>query len=170
MEWKTISYVFICVTLGLLGFIVLAGYRCYKLYNTVNSYSPGITVKKSNIESAGNGVFGEKDFKQGDIIEICPIVVDDKSNHKNGPINDYFFDGALFDSDSQLGKKVVLPLGYGGMFNHSDDPNCTYMIDNYTNKMIFAAKKDIKSGEEIFIDYGSGWWNTRDIPKERVSE
>jgi SET domain-containing protein len=57
----------------------------------------------------------------------------------------------------------VLPLGYGAMYNHSDNENVTYYMDRLTNKMLFFTIRDIAAGEELYVNYGDEWWSTRNL-------
>ena len=44
-------------------------------------------------------------------------------------------------------------LGWGSLYNHSDQPNAAYHEVRHRNQMEFVALRDIKKGEQIFIDY-----------------
>ena len=51
--------------------------------------------------------------------------------------------------------KYCLMLGYGSIYNHSLAPNADvdYNTQSPENYLTFQAIKDIKTGEEILIDY-----------------
>ena len=54
----------------------------------------------------------------------------------------------------------VLSLGYGSLYNHSDQNNAYWYSDNTRRTFNFVAKRDIEAGEEIFTYYGSdNYWN-----------
>lgn len=107
-----------------------------------------IIVKHSDIQ--GYGVFAGKDLLPEDIIEECHILlIDDHEDLCN----------YLFYGDGQH----VLPLGYGCIYNHSDDPNAAFYFDPDRHLMIFKAIKPILSGEEIFTSYGQDWFSQRNI-------
>jgi len=108
-----------------------------------------IRVGKSDV--AGRGVFANKDFKIGDIIEVCPLV-EDKRKNISGKLVDYLF-------DSKTKGNSLLPFGNCAIVNHSSKPNAVWRIDN--DKMVMLCLKDIKKGDEIFHSYGEGYWNTR---------
>lgn len=50
-----------------------------------------------------------------------------------------------------------LVLGLGEIFNHDDSPNVSYRLEQRDGRsmMIFKALRDIKSGEQLFIDYSA---------------
>jgi hypothetical protein len=98
----------------------------------------------------GRGVYATKALREGDLIESSPVIVLDvwESGRVVATLlNNYVFEWNDF-------KKSAIALGFGGLFNHSTKENVTY-INNYQNKSIdFRATRDIKKGEQLFIDYG----------------
>lgn len=46
--------------------------------------------------------------------------------------------------------------------NHSDHPNVrvSFIVVNGQFRLIFVAKKNIKAGQQLFINYGNGYWDT----------
>ena len=123
------------------------------------TYFDGIEVKKSPI--AGNGVFATKNFIVGEIVEIAPIIKEHEDNMK-GLFNDYQFRVSPESSENGI---YALALGYGGVYNHSDNHNVAWKISG--NKIIITAIKPIKKGEEIFLTYGQDYWDSRDhVQKE----
>jgi SET domain-containing protein len=104
------------------------------------------------------GVIASKDYKEGDILEVCPCIKQENTEIR-GRINDYAFS---FDE-----KHSLIAFGYCSMYNHSDDNNASWKVLN-ENQMIVKAKKNIKKGEEIFVSYGTGYWNTRGMKKKII--
>ena len=51
------------------------------------------------------------------------------------------------------------------MYNHSYDPNVD-VIDIGNRKLVVISRKNIKKGEEIYINYGKTYWNKRCIKPE----
>ena len=145
----------------------------------VLNYNKGLYIKQSNIEGAGRGVFTNEIIEPNQIVEICPVINIMKNDIKNTPLNDYAFGNLNYkyndndnenDNKSQLEseseskseqKDTVIVLGYGSIYNHSDNPNCSHEIDNDDRKMIICSKRRIEKDEELFINYGSKWWSTR---------
>jgi SET domain-containing protein len=103
-----------------------------------------------NIDGKGRGVFCTEDLNEGDVIEICPVVVcppkDTKCLDKTTLYHYYF----MWGDD---GKSAGLVLGYGAMYNHSYDPNAIY--EAYYEDEIFKviARRHIPANTEITINY-----------------
>lgn len=55
---------------------------------------------------------------------------------------------------------MLLALGVGSLFNHSQTPNLDYRIDQKNAVIKYFAAKDIEPEEELFIFYGSNLWFT----------
>jgi SET domain-containing protein len=53
-------------------------------------------------------------------------------------------------------------LGLGMLFNHSAEPNLEYVQDDPTT-IVFRTVRKVKSGDELTIDYGDEWWETRGL-------
>lgn len=109
---------------------------------------PGLYILDS--EKKGRGIYTSIDISIGDVIETAPVIicdsVDTKLIHKTS-LHDYYFTWAE--------KECAIALGYGSLYNHSEDPNTEFILD-YENMCIdFEAIKEIKAGEEITISYHS---------------
>ena len=105
----------------------------------------------------GQGVFATREIAEGEIIEQCPyIVIDDDDLAEANRLQDY-----LFTSPDQPGDYLCV-LGYGMMYNHSNEPNAEWEIDEDDIQFVrFTALKPISHGEEIFQNYGDEYWKTR---------
>jgi len=125
--------------------------------DTINNY---IKVKKSPI--SGYGVYAKKNFSTDEIIEVAPLLKEHEDNLK-GKISDYLF--TISDEESEKGNYAVA-LGYCSLYNHSDNNNARYKVDG--NNLIIRAIKPIKKGEEIFVNYGEGWWTSREGSIEKL--
>ena len=91
-------------------------------------------------------------FAVGDVVENCPTVQVADADVR-GTLRDYVF-GSVQDGD------VVLALGYGMLYNHSPEPNVEYVQDE-PSTITFLALRPIRAGDELTIDYGEEWWETR---------
>ena len=133
--------------------IILLNTNC----DIINNY---IKVKKSPIN--GNGVFATKNFSIDEIIEVAPLLKAHEDNMK-GKINDYLF--TISEEETEKGY-YALVLGYGSIYNHSDNNNAIYKVDG--NNLIIRTIKPIKKGEEIFVNYGPNWWSSREKRIEKL--
>jgi SET domain-containing protein len=112
-------------------------------------------VKKSPIH--GYGVFATRELLPGEIIEECRLLqpaLDDPA------LYDYYFD---------MQGERSLALGNGSLYNHSNEPNGTYMADKETLICTFTATRHIQAGEEILVSYGNDWFSSRSMPLKQPS-
>ena len=52
----------------------------------------------------------------------------------------------------------AFPLGYAGLLNHSDKPNCKIESDIEGDVLCIETLRDIKPGEELVWNYGIDPW------------
>ncbi|SRR5579883_534998 len=117
-----------------------------------------ITVKKSPIH--GYGVFAEVDLQPEELIEECHAL---KIREDVRDLEDYLFDCTNESED------WCLLLGYGSIYNHSDQPNAYFFFDDASQLMIFKASRFIPRGEEIFVSYGKTWFDSRSFSRKEIS-
>ena len=109
-----------------------------------------IEVKTSPISDGefNRGVFAKRDFKKGELLHEAPVISYPNDQHQHIEktlLADYAFEYGI--------NHTAILLGYGMLFNHSYEPNATYEINFKNHTFDFFAYKDIKAGEEIFINY-----------------
>lgn len=139
----------------LLGIILLTYCKKEEMSNIqLNNYAnSNIYLKSSELGGKyGRGVFANKNYEIGDIIELAPYIEDSTNNFK-GVIRDYMFS----KNDDRI--ISVIAFGFASMYNHSDISNAEWKIDD--NFVIIKCVKPIKKDEEIFINYGNQYWETR---------
>lgn len=115
----------------------------YKIYITDSN----IIHNKKNGFRPGRGVFALEDIKKGEVIEEAPVLIlkfEDFVETRWNLLFEYYF---------WMDKYVLLALGYGGLYNHSNTPNAKYKISKTEKLIRFIAIKDIKKDEEIFFNY-----------------
>lgn len=120
---------------------------------------PACSCKKLRVgpTNVGRGVFAQRDFAEGEVVETCPLLVM-PTDQWGDATADY-----VFEHDD---KNKALALGLCSMYNHSKKPNLTYEIGEPANTMVTRAARDIKAGEELRISYGANWFKERDMQEK----
>jgi hypothetical protein len=101
-------------------------------------------------EVHGKGVFAGRDIEEGEVIEVCPIILFPKEelvHMRQTVLDDYYFDWG------EKGEWFAVCLGYGSLYNHSYTPNAEYGMDFEAQTIDFYCIKPIPAGEEIFVNY-----------------
>lgn len=118
-----------------------------------------IYVARSPIH--GLGIFANEDIKNGEIFEITPLLDVVKSKEEDLGL-EFLYDYRFAYNKNGKTIKLVLALGYGSLYNHGDDPNASWKLNEELDMFEFYAVKDIKAGEEILIRYGNKeYWEAR---------
>lgn len=113
-----------------------------------------ICVKES--AGKGRGVFAQRDFKKGEIIESSPVIVlpsEEIDSLELTQLYNYYF---AWGPES---KDAAIALGYGSLYNHSYTPNARYYKDFEKRLLKYVCIKDIQTDEEITINYN---WDPED--------
>lgn len=96
----------------------------------------------------GRGVFAAEKIKSGEILEECHYIKVPEDIQYPQILSDHFFSWPKGESG------LVICLGFGSIFNHSDNLyNADWETDTKKNKIIFFATRNIEVGEEIFTNY-----------------
>lgn len=106
------------------------------------------------VEGMGRGVIAERDIKLGEVITNCELLVLTKSDTclvNQTELQYYTF---VYDRVNHLD---CLVLGDGEIFNHDYNANTLYGLIDWNGRklMRFQAARDIKKGEQLFINYGA---------------
>ena len=115
-----------------------------------------VTLEKLVIAETGStlgrGIFAGRHFETGEVVEVAPVVLLAlKTQPFPGTIR------RLVYNWSQT--HVALALGYGSLYNHSDQPNLVFTRDTISLSITFKALREIHAGEQLTISYdytGSG--------------
>tara|TARA_B100000686_G_scaffold201976_1_gene208984 strand:+ start:1367 stop:1798 length:432 start_codon:yes stop_codon:yes gene_type:complete len=114
-------------------------------------------IRESSLKGAGRGLFATKNYKEGDIIEVCPTVLVDNDMDGGNLITHYLF-------SSHSGDETLVAFGYCSLINHSEEKwNCTWEVSEDDKLVKMFAIKDIQIGEEFFSHYGDEYWRTIDL-------
>jgi hypothetical protein len=106
-------------------------------------------VVKRAANGKGRGVFALKDFKNGEIVENCPVINITATERKR--VEKTIFNFYIYPWRST--RSGCLVLGFGSLYNHSFTPNADWKQNFKTQSMVFRAIKTIKKGEEITVNY-----------------
>ena len=118
-------------------------------------YNPKVYVDKSPIH--GWGVFAKEDIMEGEVFEECPILT---LPIDKGEITSLLIDYRFNWPQGNDFEEQVVALGYGSLYNHSDNANSFWISDLENRTFKFISNREIKKGEEIFVWYGDvNYWN-----------
>jgi hypothetical protein len=105
---------------------------------------PRFYVGPSTVIGAGLGLFAKLSLAKGDRLKVIGVFID----------RDSVADRCTHFADEhklRAGDRLLIPLGYGGMVNHSATPNLTKVIE--TDAVYLEALREIAPGEELFFTY-----------------
>jgi hypothetical protein len=108
-----------------------------------------LDIEIKRITGKGRAIFAARDFKVGEIIESCPVLILTPTERKHCEktlLNHY-----IYPWKSTRSASVV--LGYGSIINHSYTPNADWKQNFKTETMVYRALTPIKKGEEITVNY-----------------
>lgn len=108
----------------------------------------------------GRGVFTSEPLASGVVIEISPVVIMTAAERKlldQTLLHDYIFEWGPRNT------QCCMALGYVAVYNHSYTSNCEYEMDFSTATISIKTTREIKSGEELFINYNGDWDNKKPV-------
>lgn len=108
-----------------------------------------LDIEMKRVPGKGRAIFATRDFKEGEIIESCPVLKLTPTERKHCEktlLNHY-----IYPWKSTRSASVV--LGYGSIINHSFTPNADWKQNFKTDCMVYRALRSIKKGEEITVNY-----------------
>jgi hypothetical protein len=112
---------------------------------------PNIYIAETGT-NLGRGVYASEDIPSGQIVETTPVVLLDLKAQPFPPqIRRLVYNWSK--------TQVALALGYGSLYNHSDQPNLIFTRITNNLSITFKALRDIEAGEQLTISYdylGSG--------------
>ncbi|MBN3926406.1 MAG: SET domain-containing protein-lysine N-methyltransferase [Nostoc sp. NMS4] len=101
-----------------------------------------------NTNLKGRGVFAQKHFFKGEIIERVPVVVIPAEQVEfldKTILGNYYYDWE--------DKAAAIALGLSSLINHSYHPNSYYVKKFADQELDLIAYRDIEAGEEITANY-----------------
>ena len=114
---------------------------------------PGL-LKLVPIAGKGRGVVTTRAIKKGKLIEAGPVIRMKKVDRldRSTVLSNYPFEW----KDKPYVQ--AFPLGYAGLLNHSDTPNCKIESDIEGDVLCIETLRRIKAGEELTWNYGIDPW------------
>lgn len=118
-------------------------------------------IKESTVPKAGRGLFAKERLKKGDYLEIIGMIVKENSVADDCTAygNNYKFQA---NPDSM--KFKVVPFGYAGIVNHSQDKHkrnveiafigTSVKRSPWGTGVVYRFTRDIAKDEELLTDYG----------------
>ena len=117
-------------------------------------------VEVKMTEFKGYGVFATQPIKKDELVEECHLITICTRRNFIPLLYNYIFRYPKGDN----WEEVVIPLGYGSIYNHSNTPHANWKESKENKTFLFYALRDIEIGEEICTYYGGEeWWATRNI-------
>jgi len=131
-----------------------------------------LELKKSIIEDIGIGVFTNRNIKKGEIIErVRTIELTNRARYQHDDtITNYMLTDYCACRECMIhGPRVKIMTGFGGLYNHQDGSgqNCDWIISSNYNFLDIVAIKDIKSGQELFLNYGDKYFKSREYKEAK---
>ena len=114
----------------------------------------------------GRGVFTDTMITADTIIEIAPVIVmnmADREKLDQTLLHDYIFEWG------EGNKECCMALGYVPVYNHSYSSNCEYEMDFEAQTITITTMREIKEGEELFINYNGDHDNPKRVWFEAIS-
>jgi len=106
------------------------------------------------IKGKGRGVVATRPIAKGVMVEAGPVIkmTDDDALDRSTVLSHYPFQ---WDEPPYT---QAFPLGWAGLLNHSDKPNCKIESDIDGDVLCIETLRDIKAGEELVWNYGIDPW------------
>ena len=101
----------------------------------------------------GRGVFALQAFREGEVIEVSPVVIfETPSEALPEAIDSLVFDWGVLANKPGTD---ALALGYGSLYNDDNPANMRYEAIPSEAVLRFIAVRDIKADEELTINYSA---------------
>ena len=122
----------------------------------------------------GRGVFASQPIPKGTVVEVSPVLLfspEEVSNHTSQTVLQHYTYYWPNPSSPRGAQTQAIALGLGSMFNHSRlRQNVVWSRDIAAETIVYTAHRDIETGEELCISYGSArlWFQDADLEDESL--
>jgi hypothetical protein len=103
-------------------------------------------VALSTVPGAGDGLFTKVALAKGDRLRVVGVRVRAKSA---ADMCTRYADTHKF----RVGDDLLIPVGFGGMMNHSANPNMQKVVEG--ENVFLEALRVVAAGEELFFSYSA---------------
>ncbi|HET9106794.1 MAG TPA: SET domain-containing protein-lysine N-methyltransferase [Steroidobacteraceae bacterium] len=114
--------------------------------------SPEVDVRFTGTPR-GLGVYAAREFKAGELVENCPVIVFEEKDWDRLP---KLLRVRLFNWSQLINKppgQHALALGYGSIYNSANPANMKYSGVRSTSMLMFSTIRAAHAGEELTINY-----------------
>jgi len=112
----------------------------------------------------GRAVFATEDIKNGELVERCPMeILAFRMNYHKDPVvwSHMFTSTCPCEECKRHGGHILMVMGFAQMYNHQDDHSADIKFDLKNKIADIVARRDIKKGDEIYLNYGPKYFNNR---------
>jgi len=126
--------------------------------------APRAQLAVRDFGARGRGIVALEDIKPGRLIERSPVLIIPSEQRRlvdETVIFTYVFMWESHTVEEDLYKHVgrsAIALGYASLLSHSYDPNCIFVRHIDELLIDIYAKRSIKTGDELTIDYQMTLW------------
>lgn len=114
-------------------------------------------VQPSTIPECGQGLFAAVPLAPGDTVgPYLGEMITDAQSEQSPYIDSHYLLWVCRDC-------LIVGENYTRYINHSSDPNVQFVVSTSWKKARVEALKAVQPGEELFLDYGSDFWDAAEI-------
>ncbi len=114
------------------------------------NHGPFTLIEVRQTDRFGRGVFAAHPIDKDIVIEHAPLIVLDEND--TALVRD---SNVLVYYDFSFNEKYsAIAGGYGSFYNHSQDPNVDWEVDQEAQEIKYWTTRPIKKDEQLVINYG----------------
>ena len=116
--------------------------------------APDVYLKDTGT-AKGRGVFANRDFEKGEVVERCPVLLMPiPLQQLPEEVKSLLFSWRRLAGTPQI--RHALALGFGSMYNHDNPANMRYEAERYNQVLTFITVRRVAKDEELTINYNAG--------------